>query len=350
MRRELKLPFCRLLVCAGAVLAMMARCRAAEASLADCIDATCRISAPDGSRGTGCAFEKSQGYVFVLTAAHVVGGHGSVECEFWRQGHQSIPLTAKVIVRSQTIDAAVVSLPLSAFGGLAPTCVPIAPQDYRLAEGDTVTSVGCASGAWATGWKGHVLGYANLSLCFMPPPADGRSGSALFDARGEKIVGLIWGRQDEERRGYAVTVENLYRGLNFRQTGSGWVHRPLPLLTVVEPSQCGPGGCTPGQLLPYRRYQEQRQQDRDRRLDQLDLDLRLRPGGGIWPTLPPQAQPPQTQPPPPNLDLEVDRKTEREAEARRPESGQGVTGLGVGVALAAAMGVGVFLFYVVGKQ
>src|SRR5574340_1499151 len=123
------------------------------AALPDCLDATCRVTAPDQGRGTGCVFERSQGQVFVLTCAHVATGQ-TVQCEFWRDGHQSQPLAGQVQMRSEAADAAVVSIPESAFGGLLPKAIPFAPRESMLRDGDTVTSVGCALGAWSTAWKG----------------------------------------------------------------------------------------------------------------------------------------------------------------------------------------------------
>lgn len=316
----------------------------ADAAISDCIDATCRITTADGSRGTGCAFENSQGHVFVLTAAHVVGDHRTVRCEFWRHGHHSVPLSGEVIARGQAADAAVVCLPIRSFRGIRPACVPVAPRGYRLSTGHTVTSVGCANGTWATGWKGHVVGYSGGCVCFTPAPADGRSGSALFDADGRRIVGLIWGRSQRDPKGYAVTVENLYRALHFKQTATGWRHRPLPLVAAADRAQCAPYDCLPrGYILPYRNYQEHRQYDQDRRLDQ--LERRLQGPDRVWPTMPPQL-------------LQLERKVDRLAEGAQQNVTTKATeklaarpsGLGVALTLAAALSAGVFLFYVVGKQ
>jgi hypothetical protein len=352
MRHNCARFMCRLAVAVGGLLTLAAFCGGAEGSLADCIDATCRITAADGSRGTGCAFETSQGYVFVLTAAHVVGTGRTVQCEFWRYGHQSVPLSAEVIARSESVDAAVACLPIGSFGGVLPACVPVAPRGYALSEGQTVTSVGCASGAWATGWKGHFLGYSGGSACFTPLPADGRIGSALFDAEGEKIVGLVWGRSDEQRKGYAVTVEDLYRALNFKRTASGWTHCPLaaasaepaptPDLAIAEggrSAECGPDGCVGGYILPYRDRQQQRDEDLDQRLDQLGRELQRQ--GQVWPTMPPQTEPPQGG---------VPRAEGASREDTTPPADGSASGLGVGLVLAAAAALGVFLFHVVGKQ
>ena len=161
------------------------------ASVENCIDATCRITTPDGARGSGCVFEISGGQVYVLTAAHVVDKHSAVACEFWREGHQSSPLAGRVLARLDQphIDAAIVAVDATLFGGRLPAVIPVAPRDTILAPGTTISSVGCARGSWSSGWKGHVLGYQGTDLAFVPAPADGRSGSAVFDAEGKQIVG-----------------------------------------------------------------------------------------------------------------------------------------------------------------
>jgi hypothetical protein len=256
-----------------------------SAAMTECIDATCRITAPDGGRGTGCVFERSQGAVFVLTAAHVVGPANRVECEFWRNGHQSRPVAGEVILRVQNdrTDAAVVALAETEFGGLLPPAIPLAARDYRVSPGQTLSSVGCANGAWSTGWKGHALGYAGEDLRFVPAPAMGRSGSALFDADGQRIVGVVRARTLDHGEGVASSVQSLY----------GQLCRAAAERQV----QCGPQGCPAPQyrLLPYRQAQDNKPatpwptlpapgadlSETNRKLDRLaELMLELRPGVG----------------------------------------------------------------------
>lgn len=246
------------LVLALALLA--ACCSRASAAMSDCIDATCRITAPDGGRGTGCVFERGQGTVYVLTAAHVVGSASRVQCEFWCNGHQSEPLAGAVILRVENdrADAAVIALAESQFGGVLPPAIPIATRDYLVQPGQTLCSVGCAGGAWSTGWKGHALGYSDDDLHFVPAPAMGRSGSALFDADGQRIVGVVRARTLDSGQGIASSVQSLY----------GQLCRAVAERQV----QCGPNGCPAPQnrLLPYRQGQENRQTN-------------------PWPTLPAQS-------------------------------------------------------------
>jgi len=239
----------RLLLSLPIFLALAA---AARAELERAIDATCRITAADGGRGTGCVFERSQGHVFLLTNAHVASS-STVQCEFWRDGHRSRPLAGQVVQRDERIDAAIVRVAASQFAGMLPQAVPIAPRGSRLTPGMTITSVGCAEGRWSTGWKGHVLADDGREVRFVPPPANGRSGSALFDATGRHVVGLIKARTMDDSTGIAVSVGALYDAL-----GS----------TSASTESCPSGNCSP-RLLPFRR------------------DQQPPPAANPWPTLPP---------------------------------------------------------------
>lgn len=214
--------------------AALAITAAAQADWSACIDATCRITAADGGRGTGCAFARTNGQVFVLTAGHVVGDRRDVQCEFWQQGHQSSPFAGRVVARAQPAlaDAAIVAVAESAFAGRLPPLVPVAPPQRIVRPGETLTSVGCAAGAWSTGWKGHALGYSADDLFFLPPPQQGRSGSALFDASAESIIGVVRARTVENPTGIAVSLQALYAGFT--------------RAAAERAAQCPPGGCPPG--------------------------------------------------------------------------------------------------------
>jgi len=262
MKRTGKPGFIGWVVVATLVATLTVSRTIASASISDCIDATCRISTRGGSLGTGCCFERSGGSVFILTNAHVVAGNLTVRCEFWRHGHLSRPLAGRVIGYSYAADAAIVAVPESAFGGLLPAVVPVAGPDCVLRPGQTVVSVGCANGTWPTGWKGHVVCYEGGGLRFVPPPADGRSGSAVFDAEGKKIVGLIRARDDEKGQGIATSVQALYRAFGGTQTQ--YKTEPCPGDACPLP---------PLRLFPFRQKQE-------------DDGWRAGQDSPVWPTLP----------------------------------------------------------------
>jgi len=248
----------------------------ARADLAGAIDATCRVTATDGGMGTGCVFERSAGHLFILTNAHVASSP-TVECEFWRDGHLSRPLPAEVIARDVHVDAAIVRIGEAVFQGRLPRVVQLAARGSRLLPGATITSVGCAGGRWSTGWKGHVLADDGREVRFVPPPANGRSGSALFDPHGQKIVGLIKARTMDDSTGIAVSVGALYGAFSPASTRPSF--RPGTKAPTdgrssnaddsnVAARGCPSGGCTLG-LLPFGRDERQPQQP-----------------GAPWPTLP----------------------------------------------------------------
>lgn len=278
-------------------------------ALIDCHDATCRITAADGSRGSGCCFEQSQGNVYVLTNAHVATS-SQVRCEFWRRGHRSQPITGRVIARSTAADAAIVTVPQASFDGVLPAVVPLAAKGCDPATGATVLSVGCAQGAWATGFKGHVLGYRGDDLCFLPVPADGRSGSAIFDSAGTRIVGLLRARSSQDTYGIATSLASLYRELSKptayadrpsekrlvpvvrRPTSQLVASANQPAAASPRSTQCGPWGCPVPQVVPPCTAQAGR------------IRIESQSPSDVWPTLP---VPPPTDAAAPaaNVDVEL---------------------------------------------
>jgi hypothetical protein len=240
--------FANVLGIAGAILLSGLVADVCRATMADCIDATCRITAPDGGRGSGCVFEISDGQIYVLTAAHVVEHAATAQCEFWRHGHQSQPVSARLVRQSQAADAAVLAVASVELGGVLPAVVPLAPRDYTLSPTATLTSVGCANGAWSTLWQGHLLACRDGELRFLPVPAGGRSGSAIFDAEGKQIVGLLRARTADNSEGIANDLQTIYRAFDHRASqhtmagDSAWRASEVPV-------QC-PGGNCPGGACP----------------------------------------------------------------------------------------------------
>jgi len=178
-------------------------------------EAVCRISNTN-SKGTGTVFAEVGGDYHILTNYHVVARANEVGVEFWRDGHLSRSVRGTVIwtsfLNGANRDMAVVSVPTSVFGnGPKPNIIPLAARGTRIPAGGTVTSVGCASGAWATAFEGHVIQSRGPVYDFRPPPAGGRSGSALYTKDGRAIVGLIAWRAAGDTHGIAMTLEEIYR-------------------------------------------------------------------------------------------------------------------------------------------
>jgi len=212
-----------------------------SAARADCIDATCRIVSQQAF-GTGCVFAINRGTIYVVTAAHVVAQPDGLAGEFWRAGHQSAPVEAAILLRDEQADVAVVTVSADKLAGVLPAVVPLADANHVVRPGDTVRSVGCSKGAWATEWKGHVVACDGLGMHFVPPPANGRSGSAIFDAEGTKIVGILRARSADDSDGIATPIQTARRVLQrLGQVGAsnaaaGWQSEtPTGLKTVQCP-------------------------------------------------------------------------------------------------------------------
>lgn len=199
--------------------------RQAIAALDDTLEAVCRISAPDGSRGTGCAFEHSGGRVYVLTAAHVVGAFDAVWCEFWRQGRPGARLPGRVAAVDRGADAAILAVDEACFSEGLPRIIAPARPDAPPPPGAAITSAGCAAGGWPTAFKGVVVDLLPGELCFIPPPANGRSGSPLLDAEGRAILGVIRARTADNATGIATPIARVFHAFSAR---GGDTSPPLP--------------------------------------------------------------------------------------------------------------------------
>ena len=253
------------------LIASVLVCGNAVASMDDCFRATCRINVSGGqdeTKGTGCVFDSDTGgNVWILTCRHVVNSGTQYKLDFWSEGGpQFEPVNATLAFLVPQCDSAVLTVPREVFGSNVPTAIPL--SQHSPAAGEKITSVGCANGSWATGWQGHVLGYSTSrepAMHFLPVPADGRSGSAIFNADGTEIVAVLFARLNDSTQGLAVPIEDLTG--QFSQSQSRYIRTSRefsgPLVPVLKrtqeifpgdpgypksqmnatPSQCGPGGC-----------------------------------------------------------------------------------------------------------
>ena len=188
----------------------------AVASLHECYDATCRVHV-SGHAGTGCIFAADDTHYYVLTNAHVTRQGDKPRLVFVMRGAER-SVDAETVWHSYAAleqgyhrDIAVMKIPRAAFGDYTPSVIPLAEESFALAENQEITSVGCPGGGWVTAWKGHATSLTTDAMNFVPPPMGGRSGSAIFDADGTKIVGLLaWGGGGE---GTAQTIGEIYRAM-----------------------------------------------------------------------------------------------------------------------------------------
>lgn len=188
----------------------------AVASLHECYDATCRVHV-SGHAGTGCIFAADDTHYYVLTNAHVTRQGDKPRLVFVMRGAER-SVDAETVWHSYAAleqgyhrDIAVIKAPKVSFGDYTPSVIPLAEESFALAENQEITSVGCPGGGWVTAWKGHATSLTTDAMNFVPPPMGGRSGSAIFDADGTKIVGLLaWGGGGE---GTAQTIGEIYRAM-----------------------------------------------------------------------------------------------------------------------------------------
>jgi len=286
-----------------AILALVLWIAPADASMADCMNATFRITASDGGLGTGVAYEIKEGKVYVLTNAHVATSD-IMHMELWRRGHKSRKMIGRTILRHENADVAVIALDVALFQGKLPSVIPLASPSYRLEAGQTIASVGCARGAWPTAWIGNVIGTypKDDDIAFNPFPARGRSGSGVFNAECTKIVALVHIQANvgtgetpaatvpENNFGTAVNISRIHAALRGERMDTEFSLSSF--MAFPAPAQCGPRSCPPSNpVLPYRQKQEYRykqQDERDKRQDRRLDDL--------FPTLPPL--PPELEVPP----------------------------------------------------
>jgi hypothetical protein len=257
-------------------------------------------------------------------------------------------------------DVAIVSVDAEVFGRQLPGVIPLAPPDYILEPKQTVFSVGCANGRWATAWKGNVIGYdasVDKDVMFNPTPADGRSGSAIFDEHGTKIVALLHARVTSKQGGRTVGLDMLTPNRNYGlavnlqriwtaidrngkrirsefSVNDREVMWPPPVLAQRRPwivgprivgprvGDCGPRGCPTGPILPYRRYQQERDRRQDKQIERL------------YPTLPERevTPPPAMEVPP--LDVPIDQPSIHESAPPPPPPKRSVP---VGWAIASVL-------------
>lgn len=207
--------------------------------------ATCRVHA-SGHAGTGCVYAQDAENYYVLTNAHVAGTTpgAAMQCVFNDRGHER-SVSGKTIwgtlVESAHRDQALIAIPQTQFTDFQPAIIPLAPRGATLAKGQTVLSVGCPRATWAGLWRGHIESVGSTTMDFLPIPAGGRSGSAIFDETGTYIIGLITWNAGETGR--AQNIEGIYQGLLGEaaqpvvQPGSETVQQPYAPLVEIFPSQ-----------------------------------------------------------------------------------------------------------------
>jgi hypothetical protein len=202
-----------------------------ESSVREAMEATCYIkteikSIEDGkevikySCGTGTVFKVDDKKVYILTCGHVAGGDRKLYARFYGTGKQSHSMKIEVIFsinkphsrRWDGRDIGIGTIDKKFFKGYPiPKPIPIAPKSLVVNANQRVISCGCPAGNWPSAWIGHVKRYRTYAIDFIPEPIPGRSGSAIFDEKGEKIIGIIIEYNNNPSFGVAVSLISIYK-------------------------------------------------------------------------------------------------------------------------------------------
>jgi len=179
-------------------------------------DSVCRVECGEGM-GSGCCIGSDSEYVYIITNAHVAD-KTFAKCTFWRRGQSSLPASAERVHYDLQRDVAILRVPVRLFAGHPPKAYTL-DFNRRPKAGEEIISAGCANGSWATAFRGHVTEAVEDQFYFLPPPADGRSGSPVLSADGKRLVGLLHARTTQEPvRGLALNAETIAASLTQSKT------------------------------------------------------------------------------------------------------------------------------------
>lgn len=174
-------------------------CTSVFASLEDVVNATVRIQ--DGQfMGTGTVFNVDDTNIYILTNAHVAE-HENLEVQFYKDGRISQPVPGKTIWRdfvpdsrgepSRPRDVAIVVV--------AKAASPVVPKPIGIdlkhdcQVGETIVTMGHPSGEWPKLLRTTIstIEDEGRTMTFEPVAEPGQSGSGIFDADGDHIIGLL---------------------------------------------------------------------------------------------------------------------------------------------------------------
>lgn len=194
----------------------------ARAAMSDAMQAVCKIVRPVAGQnigGTGFVFREDEKCLWIMTAAHVLGGYRTCQVRFYVGGEESLPVWGAVVqvsynrahATNQLVgirDLAIIKVARSSVAYLEPAVARLASPQTLVNHLDTIFSVGCPDMRWPSAWLGQVYGEASDTFLFGPNPIPGRSGSPIFDKDGEHVIGvIIW---YGNATGRAISISGIY--------------------------------------------------------------------------------------------------------------------------------------------
>lgn len=224
-------------------LAVFALASHSLAGPADFYGAACRVSTPHGL-GSGACYSVDQRVVAVLTCHHVVKNERVVWLEFYRPSGRSAKIIGQVLISRPNVDAAIIVIPTPVFRGITPKALP--PARKLPPPGTRVSTVGCPYGKDLNGYTATIVGYQGNEMLFAPPPAQGRSGSAIADINGEQLLAILWGQEPTNGRAHTITAIAADLDVRVDALSADWKWDESVATQCVEEVQCPGGNCGPG--------------------------------------------------------------------------------------------------------
>jgi len=199
----------------------------------------CRIQSGDGV-GTGFVYGEDKEYVWVMTAGHVANAPGNsvgtkVGINFYcetKKGNADLSWTNELrpplhwvkshMMRGEIIwiidysdrhpfrddvfkDLAIIKLAKKDFKEYPlPVIAKFADPDSKPHFNQQVLTTGCEAAWTPTTLYGYIKSTKSKTFAMLPSTAKGRSGSAVFDVKTKKIIGIIL------RRDGIVNIKKIY--------------------------------------------------------------------------------------------------------------------------------------------
>lgn len=168
-------------------------CSTAAADWPQVVGATARIITP--GTGTAVVYAQDRESIWLLTAGHCTAHADTVLVEFFRDGRPLPRVTGKVVFAvndSRELDVGVLQVATRDLGDYRPPAIPLGDPERDPVVGQQVVSCGCSDGAWPTLFLGHVDEIETPRMFSLTPSVrPGRSGSGVFDAAGDRILGIL---------------------------------------------------------------------------------------------------------------------------------------------------------------
>lgn len=184
----------------------------AQADVVESMQSVCMIHASkEGDRGTGVAYEESKDYIYILTAGHVITNKKGellpdLYAYFYKNAVPSGPFPMELVKldynttvdMTETLkirDLAILKIKKELIKKEdIPVVIPLAEKmDIKVDQ--QILSIGCPGPTTPLSYPSMVHGrikfIKNEGFTFSPNVLAGRSGSPVFDIKGEKIVGIV---------------------------------------------------------------------------------------------------------------------------------------------------------------